>query len=102
MAWENGKTGSNIPKRIKAAVRRRDQVCQLNYEGCVGQDPSYPSFEFDHIVNLKAAKIPRNQANKVELLQLACKPCHKVKTQAEAKAGSRRHLRTLINPGLAQ
>ncbi len=97
MAWGNH-SGSHIPPRVKNFVRKRDNgECQLRFDGCtvVGE-------EFDHIANIASLRIPRSQANAPELLQLVCSACHKKKTQAEAMAGRRKHLRPKpTNPGLA-
>ncbi|AID58985.1 homing endonuclease [Mycobacterium phage Gaia] len=96
MAWKNGGAGSRIPARLRARVKARDKHCQLGYKGCTGAMD-----EIDHIVNVKALKIDRSQANDINNLQAVCLSCHKKKTQAEAAAGRRKHLRTLTPPGLA-
>ena len=96
MTWQNGGPGSQIPKRTRVFVKDRDKVCQLAYPGC-----TVAIEEIDHTVNVKVLRLPRSRANSPELLQGVCSACHKVKTQVEAQAGKRKHLRTLTNPGLA-
>lgn len=86
MTWGQG---SNIPKRIKDQVRRRDQVCRLNYPGiCTGRIE-----EFDHPGGLAAHGHRREAVRAASEVQGVCKPCHRYKTNqqrligiAEAKA----------------
>lgn len=87
MAWVNGGPGSKIPASAKRAIRirQRNQCAVYDPTVCTGQLD-----EFDHIVNVKAAKVDRRTANHPDLLQGLCIPCHRAKTQAEAQAGRRR------------
>lgn len=87
MAWANGAPGSHIPEATKRTVRRRqgNQCNTIDPTVCVGAIHDY-----DHTVNLKAAGLTRASANHPDLIQGLCKPCHKVKTQAESLAARRR------------
>lgn len=90
MAWVNGGEGSKIPEPIKRGIRARqhNQCNTINPQVCTGVID-----EYDHIINVKQLRIERSQANNPNNLQGLCTPCHKHKTQAEATAGKRRHLR---------
>ena len=88
MAWSNNKTGSNIPARVKAEVHRRQHgLCNtIDPNVCTGLIN-----EYDHIVNVKTTGQARRDLERdPDLLQGLCTPCHKVKIQAEAKAGQAR------------
>lgn len=98
MAWAHNKSGSNIPTRIKRIVyARQNGTCNTIDPGvCTGMVE-----EYDHIINIKAMRLDRQQANHPDLLQGLCIPCHRHKTQAEAKAGMNKHKRTpQQHPGL--
>ena len=82
MTWGQG---SNIPTRVKAAVRRRDKTCQLVYPGCTGRID-----EFDHIVGLADQGRTRAGANSATELQGVCTSCHHIKTKQQAAAGRAR------------
>lgn len=62
--------------RWAKAVKQRDRTCQLRYQGCTGA-----ADEADHIVNVKAGGARYDLSNG----QAACTPCHKTKTQQEAR-----------------
>jgi 5-methylcytosine-specific restriction endonuclease McrA len=100
VVWQNGGPGSHIPISSKRTVRRRQNNCCAVYDPlvCTGEID-----QFDHIVNVKALRVDRKLANDPDLLQGLCLPCHKRKTQAEAQAGRRKHLRKpKPHPGLIQ
>jgi 5-methylcytosine-specific restriction endonuclease McrA len=90
MAWTNGGEGSKIPDPIKRQVRARqhNQCNTYNPTLCTGRID-----EYDHITNIKTLHTPRHLANDPNNIQGLCTPCHKTKTQTEATAGKRRHLR---------
>ena len=99
MAWANGGVGSKIPASIKRTIRQQQQGrCNtIDPNVCTGQID-----EYDHIINVKILGIDRAHANDPSNIQGLCIPCHKVKTQAEARAGSNRWKRpTARHPGLA-
>lgn len=80
MTWGQG---SNIPKRIKDQVRRRDQVCQLQYPGiCTGRID-----EFDHPDGLAAQGERRTAVRSAAEVQGVCEPCHDHKTEQQRLAG---------------
>lgn len=80
MTWGQG---SNIPKRIKDQVRRRDNVCQLRYSGiCTGLID-----EFDHIHGLADHALNRDTVRSASDIQGVCTPCHRKKTEGQRKAG---------------
>lgn len=80
MTWGQG---SNIPKRVKDQVRRRDQTCQLQYPGiCTGQID-----EFDHPDGLAAQGQQRTTVRSAAEVQGVCAPCHGHKTNEQRKAG---------------
>lgn len=84
MNWGNG----GVPQRIRKQVLTRDQhTCQLQYPCCTGV-----ATEVDDIIPVSVRRIPRSHTT-AEDCQAVCHECHKVKTQAEAQAGRRRHLR---------
>ena len=88
MAWSNNNPGSNIPRRVKDLVdHRQHHTCAtINPNVCLGTID-----EYDHIVNVKTTGKTRRELDRnPDLLQGLCKPCHTVKTQAEAKAGRER------------
>lgn len=85
MAWSNGGQGSHIPQWVKRKVDdRQDDMCmRLNPAACWGTID-----EYDHIVNVKATGQQRRDLERdPDLIQGLCQPCHRVKTQLEAKAG---------------
>jgi hypothetical protein len=52
----------------------------LRYAGiCIGKHQ-----EFDHIESVTAQGIRRSDAQTIDQLQCACRPCHKKKTQQQA------------------
>ena len=80
MTWGQG---SNIPKRIKDQVRRRDQVCQLNYPGlCTGEID-----EFDHPDGLADQGLERQTVRSAIEVQGVCSPCHTEKTKRQQQTG---------------
>lgn len=79
MTWGQG---SNIPKRIKDQVRRRDQVCQLQYPCCVGRIEQY-----DHIEGLADTGLQRTTVTNAAVLRGVCIPCHKQRTEQQRLAG---------------
>jgi 5-methylcytosine-specific restriction protein A len=88
MTWEPGRQGgSQIPARIRAAVRRRDgDSCQLRYAGCLGVGT-----QIDHRVNVATLGVARADSyDDEDNLQVVCVPCHKVKTSRESAEGRRR------------
>jgi 5-methylcytosine-specific restriction endonuclease McrA len=87
MVWQNGRPGSNIPARVKRIVRHRqaNQCNTIDPNICTGEIQ-----EFDHITNIATLGVERSQANDPDNIQGLCAPCHKVKTQREARAGQNR------------
>ena len=85
MAWDNGGPGSKIPVAIKNTVRdkQQDRCNTIDPTVCIGRID-----EFDHITNVKTLGIERSQANDPNNIQGLCRPCHKVKTQCEARAAA--------------
>lgn len=80
MTWGQG---SNIPKRVKDQVRRRDRTCRLQYPGvCTGKID-----EFDHPNGLAAQGEQRASVRSATEVQGVCSPCHKVKTDKQRRAG---------------
>lgn len=78
MTWGQGST---IPTRIKAQVRRRDRVCQLQYPGvCTGRID-----QFDHPDGLAGQQ--RTAVRSALEVRGVCSPCHKVKTEQQRLAG---------------
>ena len=78
---------SHIPEQVKRTVRTRQ------HHRCMVIDPHVCTGhidQFDHIINVKTLGVDRRDANDPDNLQGLCTPCHKVKTQAEAKAGRNR------------
>lgn len=91
MAWTNGGPGSNIPAATKRAVRQRqgDRCNTIDPQVCTGRID-----EYDHIINVASSGLDRAHANDANGIQGLCAPCHKVKTQREARAaGSARRAR---------
>ena len=80
MTWGQG---SNIPKRVKDQVRRRDRTCRLQYPGvCTGSID-----QFDHPDGLAAHGRQRTTVRSAAEVQGVCEPCHKVKTDQQRRAG---------------
>lgn len=83
MTWGEG---SNIPKRIKDQVRRRDGAlggCQLAYPGiCTGLIE-----EFDHVVGLADQGLERLTVRSAIEVQGVCSPCHTEKTKRQQQTG---------------
>lgn len=85
MAWDNGGPGSKIPAAVKRTVRDRQE------DRCNTIDPTVCTDridEFDHIINVKTLGIDRAQANDPNSIQGLCLPCHKLKTQREARSAA--------------
>jgi hypothetical protein len=83
MTWGQG---SNIPARIKAQVRRRDKVCQLQYpDVCTSRID-----EMDHTVGLADQGQQRTTVRNAAEVQGVCRACHKVKTEGQRLAGIER------------
>lgn len=83
--WQgNGRgTGNHVPAAVRRAVRRRDgDTCQLGYTGCTGKYE-----ELDHIEGVAARGVDRLNTLTVDELQCACRHCHRIKTQWQAKVG---------------
>ncbi|MFE5290195.1 HNH endonuclease [Nocardia sp. NPDC056611] len=59
---------------------RDGRRCQLRLAGCVGA-----ATEVDH-----RSGVAFGGSDRMENLQAVCAPCHRVKTQEEAREGSRR------------
>lgn len=76
---------STIPNKVKDQVRRRDQQCQLNYDGCTDRIE-----EFDHIVGLAAQGRPRTPVLDAHEIQGVCRHCHAIKTEQQRLAGIER------------
>ena len=69
-----------LPANIRTHILRRDHgECQLGYPGCLGF-----ATEVDHIVNVAALGIGRDEANHDELLQACCTHCHAIKPTPNA------------------
>jgi hypothetical protein len=86
--WRNGGPGSHIPQRVKDAVNaRQDDMC-----ACIDKRVCWGTIdEYDHITNVASTGMDRRELNRdPDLLQGLCRPCHQVKTQAEARAGKQR------------
>jgi hypothetical protein len=83
MTWGQG---SNIPKRIKDQVRRRDRVCQLAYpDVCSGRID-----EFDHVEGLADRGLQRTTVRNAREIRGVCKPCHLKRTKEQQAAGRAR------------
>jgi hypothetical protein len=82
MTWGQG---SNIPKRIKDQVRRRDRVCQLAYPCCTGMIE-----QFDHVEGLADQGLQRTTVRNATSIQGVCRACHHVKTKQQQAAGRAR------------
>jgi hypothetical protein len=91
MVWVNGGPGSKIPIATKRTVntRQHNRCAVFNPTLCTGSID-----EYDHIVNVKAQRVDRRQANNPSTIQGLCLPCHKAKTQGEAIAARSRGKRT--------
>lgn len=82
--WGNG----GVPAKVRTQVLKRDQhTCQLQYPGC-----THTATEADDIIPISIRRIPRSQVTAADC-QAVCHQCHQIKTQAEAQAGRRKHLR---------
>lgn len=86
MAWSNT-PGHSIPQRVKNIVHQRQAGCcaTIDKTVCWGTID-----EYDHIINVKSTHTDRRHLNNPDLLQGLCRPCHKIKTQAEAQAARNR------------
>jgi hypothetical protein len=85
MTW-GSRPGSNIPTRIKDQVRRRDQVCQLNYPNvCSGRID-----EFDHVIGLADQGQQRTAVRSALEIRGVCSHCHAIRTEAQRRAGRAR------------
>ncbi len=73
---------SSISAKVKAQVRRRDKVCQLQYPGCTQRIE-----EMDHIEGLAAQGIPRTPVLNAKEIQGGCQHCHAIKTQQQIAEG---------------
>ena len=83
--WGSGRPGSRIPQRIKDQVRRRDRVCQLQYDVCTGRIE-----QFDHVIGLAEQGLQRTAVTTAAILQGAYAPCHKVKSERQRLVGIER------------
>lgn len=85
MTWTRGGTGSKIPVGIKRDVmdRQHGRCNTIDPNVCTGYIQ-----EYDHVVNVKTLGIARADANDPGNIQGLCTPCHKVKTQREARAAA--------------
>jgi 5-methylcytosine-specific restriction enzyme A len=68
-------------KARRAAVLKRDPLCQLNLKGC-----TIRSTQADHIIPVAEGGTHEVETN----LQGVCKPCHDEKAKAEAARGRAR------------
>lgn len=73
---------STIPPKIKAQVRRRDGICQLQYPGCTQQIE-----QFDHTDGLADQGLQRTPVRTAAEVQGVCVHCHKIKTEQQRLAG---------------
>lgn len=86
VTWDSHSSSRSVPHRLQQACFRRDDwTCQQC--GYVGRQAK-GDLHADHIV-------PRSQGgeNTLDNLGTRCVRCHQPKSQAEARAGRRRHLR---------
>lgn len=88
-----GPRSRGFPEAVRLRILRRDAYrCQLGYAGCIGA-----ATDADHIIPVfeGGTDDPTNG-------QAACKPCHSIKTQAEATRARRRRDRRPVgrHPGL--
>jgi hypothetical protein len=81
MTWGN-RPRSRIPQRVKDQVKRRDKVCQLQYEGCTQRID-----EMDHIIGLAAQGIPRTPVLNATSIQGVCRHCHAIKSEQQRRDG---------------
>lgn len=66
-------------RRIRQRVLERDKgLCQP----CLVQGKYTPAIEVDHVINIASGGTDSD-----DNLQAICDPCHKAKTQAEARRG---------------
>lgn len=66
-------------------MRRRDQVCQLQYPGCTQRIE-----QFDHPHNLASQGLQRAPVRSATEVQGVCTWCHDIKTKQEQAAGRAR------------
>jgi hypothetical protein len=84
-SWQGRTTGQGryVSPKVKAAVRARDKTCRLNYPViCTGAID-----EMDHPDGLAATGKPRTSVLTAGVVQGVCRPCHRRKTQQQARAG---------------
>jgi hypothetical protein len=87
MTWGEGRY---VSPKVKATVRRRDKTCRLAYEGICTTHID----EFDHPDNLASQGLARTSVLSACEVQGVCRPCHKVKTEAERQAGRAKAIAT--------
>lgn len=94
MTWGQGRY---VSPRVKAQVRKRDKTCRLAYPGICTRAID----EFDHPDGLAAQGKQRTSVLDAAEVQGVCAPCHRHKTQQQARAGRSRWKRTPEkHPGL--
>ena len=79
--WGN-RPRSRISQRIKDQVRRRDGVCQLQYEGCTQRID-----EMDHVIGLAAQGIPRTPVLNATTIRGVCRHCHSIRSEQQRRDG---------------
>jgi hypothetical protein len=82
--WGN-RPRSRIPQRVKDQVRRRDGVCQLQYDGCTQRIE-----EMDHVIGLAAQGIPRMPVLDATKIRGVCRHCHSIRSDQQRRDGIER------------
>ena len=74
---------SRIPQRVEDQVRRRDGVCQLQYDGCTQHID-----EMDNVIGLAAQGIPRTPVRDATTSRGVCRHCHSIKSEQQRQCPS--------------
>lgn len=95
VAWENKRRHAYIPVAIRRAVYdRADGRCEAQRRGCIFDT----DLEYHHVLGV--AEYP-NEKPTVATVQLLCRSCHNLETQAQAtKARNAWKLEPERHPGL--
>ncbi|MEV2222742.1 HNH endonuclease signature motif containing protein [Nocardia vinacea] len=88
MAWSGSGRSAEFVRNRPLVLQRDRYTCQLRLDGCVGA-----AAEVDH---RRAVKFGGSDA--LDNLQAVCGPCHKQKTQDEARYGLGRRRAAAVHP----
>lgn len=92
MTWTRGNRPHTTAAQRKRILTRDDYRCRIRGDRCLGE-----ATEVDHRDNTRGDHYDWDSN-----LQAVCVPCHKAKTQREARAARTRHKRQpLRHPGLS-